>query len=90
FEKKARVGHHFAALDISRFIPLETYFDRIDTLAKEIKNAPRAEGVSEVLLPGESRWRALRRNRAEGVALDESAARKLAGWAERLKVKLPW
>ncbi len=42
-----------AAIDISRFIDLDTYKEEVDQLVDRLKTLPRAEGVDEILMPGE-------------------------------------
>ena len=42
-----------AAIDISAFVDLSVYCNQSEGLAKAIKGLPKAEGVDEVLIPGE-------------------------------------
>lgn len=53
FENPTNVGHVFGVIDVERFIPLEIFKNNIDQMIEEIKNTSRADGVSEIFLPGE-------------------------------------
>jgi LDH2 family malate/lactate/ureidoglycolate dehydrogenase len=64
-------GHAIMAVDVAAFQPPDVYAARVGELAAMVKSAPPAEGVKEVLLPGELEAREERRARAEGFALDE-------------------
>ena len=46
-------GHFFMALQADVFMPLEEFQARMDTLATRVKNQPRADGVEQILMPGE-------------------------------------
>ena len=80
YEEPARPGDNgqlFIAIDIARFQPLEVFYERVEALAAwlEASGEPGA-----VRLPGAQRWRALKENRARGIALDApttAALRKL-------------
>lgn len=52
-EQGGNTGHFFLALDISKLGDPNEYRHRMDCLIDEIKNSPKAEGVSEIYFPGE-------------------------------------
>lgn len=47
------VGHFFMALDLSKTGDVNAFRDKTDALIEEMKNSPKAEGVSEIYFPGE-------------------------------------
>ncbi|QOY34241.1 Ldh family oxidoreductase [Anaerobacillus isosaccharinicus] len=53
FDKSQNVGHFFQLIDINRFMSPDQFKERVDMMIDEIKTAPKAEGVEEILLPGE-------------------------------------
>ncbi len=59
-------GHFMIVLDISRFMALELFFDRLEHLTELVK-ASNQDG--EVLLPGEIRWQNYKSNLNTGVRL---------------------
>ena len=46
-------GHFFMALQADAFMPAEQFQARMDRLASRVKNQPRADGVEQILMPGE-------------------------------------
>ena len=46
-----RCGHFFVIADISRFMPLERFYERIEVVINDIKSLPRIEGVNEIFMP---------------------------------------
>lgn len=47
------VGHIFCAIDISKFVDLEQFKERVEKMAADIKALPRNPGVEQIFLPGE-------------------------------------
>ncbi len=50
-------GHLVMAIDIAAFCPLPAFLQQMEEMVREIKAAPRAEGVAEIYLPGELEFR---------------------------------
>ena len=67
FSRSGDNGHFVLALDIARFMPLESYHARFDGLVAMLK----ASG-GHVLLPGEVRWENWRDALANGVEVDDA------------------
>ena len=53
FDRPQDVGHFFLALRPDLFVPMDEVRARMDTLVARVKACPRAEGVDEILMPGE-------------------------------------
>lgn len=49
-------GHAFIAIDISKMLPMEEFTKRINKMAEELKNSPKASGAERIFLPGEMEW----------------------------------
>lgn len=49
-------GHAFVAIDVSKMIPAEVFATRINQMASELKNGPKAKGADKIFLPGEMEW----------------------------------
>lgn len=49
-------GHAFIAIDISKMLPMELFYSRIEQMATELKNGPKAKGAERIFLPGEMEW----------------------------------
>ena len=76
-------------IDIATFTDVETYKEHIDNLIDGIKGLPKAEGVTEIFVPGEPEWRTSEERTKNGVPLPDRTIENLRRVAERFKVKLP-
>jgi LDH2 family malate/lactate/ureidoglycolate dehydrogenase len=78
-------GHFFMALKADLFMPMDTFENRMRTLAGRVKEQPRAQGVDEILMPGEPEFRTECDRLAHGIPLtrdvieDLQSEGKLAG-----------
>jgi LDH2 family malate/lactate/ureidoglycolate dehydrogenase len=77
------------AIDIATFTNVETYKEHIDNLIDGIKALPKAEGVSEIFVPGEPEWRTLEERTKNGIPLPDKTIENLRRVATRFDVKLP-
>jgi LDH2 family malate/lactate/ureidoglycolate dehydrogenase/D-alanine-D-alanine ligase-like ATP-grasp enzyme len=89
FRSSGRNGHLFVAIDIARFMPLDTYHNRLDTLLGIVTHSGK-DGQSPVLVPGEGRWDAYDRTTRDGISLDRRAVRSLETLADRHGIPVPW
>jgi len=62
-------GAAFLAIDVKCIAPPEEFARKVETLIDEIHNAPRAEGVERLLVPGELEWERHDRAMKEGISL---------------------
>jgi LDH2 family malate/lactate/ureidoglycolate dehydrogenase len=77
---QSNVGQFYWALDVRAFMPLEEFQARVDAAIDEVKASARAEGVAEILVPGERGQRRRAALLAEGrVELGD------ASWNELVK-----
>jgi ureidoglycolate dehydrogenase (NAD+) len=74
-----------AAIDIGAFTDLEEYKELIDGL----KALPKAEGFSEIMVPGEPEERTYAERSRDGIPLPEGTVGNLRSVAERFGVRLP-
>jgi LDH2 family malate/lactate/ureidoglycolate dehydrogenase len=78
-----------AAVDIGAFTDLAAYRAEVDRLIDGIKALPPAEGVPEVLVPGEPEDRTAAERERHGVPLPPGTVRNLRAVAARFGVPLP-
>lgn len=71
FQSRGNMGTCFmmAAIQVERLMPVEVFKARMGEMIGEIKSCPRAEGVSEILMPGEIEARAAAERRANGIPI---------------------
>ncbi|MGC1694781.1 MAG: Ldh family oxidoreductase [Pseudolabrys sp.] len=53
YDKPQNVGHFFLAMKPDLFVPKDEYLKRMDTLVQRVHAQPKAEGIDEILMPGE-------------------------------------
>ncbi len=78
-----------AAIDINRFTDLEEYCEQVDTTIDGLKALPTADGVQEILVPGEPEDRIQQERLRDGIPLPVGTVRRIRSVAERLGVPLP-
>lgn len=79
----------FILLDIDLFVGAEHFLREVSELAENVKTCPRAEGVQEIMLPGDPERRMKERRSREGVPLDDGTWGQLTALAAKLGVPLP-
>ncbi len=86
--RHSRVNHTFVAIDVSRFLPLDDFYARMDRLVSEIKSSAPAAGYDEVLVAGDPEYRAEDERRARGIEIPRGPWQEIVRTAARLKVAL--
>ena len=86
-EQSGDNGHFFVAIDISRWMPIETFFERLESLVTIIETSGK-EG--QVRLPGEIRWQHYDHNLVDGIPLEPKVRDQLETLARSLGVSVPW
>ncbi len=79
----------FLLLDISQFAGEDHFLTQVTSLANAVKTTPRAEGVQEILLPGEPEKKSRAKREVEGIPLDDGTWKQLQELADKLSVQLP-
>ncbi|WP_176791467.1 Ldh family oxidoreductase [Thalassobacillus cyri] len=77
YDQPQNVGHFFQLIDVQQFMPAQMYKQRIDQMIEEIKSSPAAEGVEEVLVPGEIENRTEKTRLENGIDLGEDVYKGL-------------
>lgn len=80
------IGHFFLAIDIEKLIPIQDFTIRMDHMVQEIKESPRADGVEEILIPGERRFRIAAKRRQGGIPITDQLLGELNGLAGELGI----
>lgn len=87
FERQGNSGHFIVALDVSRWMPLESFFERMDVLADMVACSGPAGSVR---FPGEARWNAMAENRDRGISLEAKTSTGLRELAAGFGIDVPW
>jgi len=79
----------FILLDIGQFAGSAHFLQEIQALAESVRTCPWAEGVSEILLPGDPERGEKARRLQAGIPLDDGTWNQLSEVARRLQVNVP-
>ncbi|HEY3082518.1 MAG TPA: Ldh family oxidoreductase [Chloroflexota bacterium] len=79
----------FLAIRIDRFMPLEAFLDRMDTLIEQIKSSELAPGSPGVFLPGEIEQNNKNDRLTNGIPLDDTTIDALGALALELGLPRP-
>lgn len=84
FKSQGNMGTCFmmAAIDVERLMPVDVFKARMGEMIQEIKDCPKAEGVQEILLPGEIEARAVAERSANGIPITLPILRELEALGE--------
>lgn len=89
FSGPQRIGHVFMAIRPDLFMPLEEFKERMDTMIERYTSSPKAEGVDEILMPGELEEREEAERRLTGIPVPPEIAEELRREAGGLGVLFP-
>lgn len=78
-----------AAIDIGTFTDVESYREHVDNLIDGLKALPRADGIDEILVPGEPEDKVHEDRLRNGIPLPQGTIRNLQRIAARFEVQLP-
>lgn len=84
-------GTVLLAINIEAFLPIGNFMQMVDDWVVRLKQVPRADGVDEILLPGELEWRTRARRLLDGLPLPEATWDRITALADSLGVvtKMP-
>lgn len=89
-EEKNNVSYTFIAVDISKFMAVELFLERIDDMVAALHNAPEAEGSQGVRYPGELGWKRAAAAEKTGIPLPEDVVLSLTGLEEESGIPIKW
>ncbi len=84
-----RTSQFYLAIDVSRFMPLDQFHRRMQSLVAMVKSSKPAKGYDEVMVAGDPEWRAEEIRRREGIPLSPGVWQALTDAAARLAVEIP-
>lgn len=88
-KRPMKVSHFFLAIDAARFLPLDDFTARMQTLRDTVKGSAPAAGYDEVLIAGDPEWRSEEQRRRDGIPIARGIWDQLTTLASNLKVDIP-
>ncbi|MBI2298254.1 MAG: Ldh family oxidoreductase [Armatimonadetes bacterium] len=79
----------FTAWSVEAVQPGGHYEDEIERLVQSLRDCPTADGVEEILLPGEPEQRTRERRQRDGIPVDDTTWSELAALAAEQRVEAP-
>ncbi len=87
FDRSGQNGHFVMALDIARWMPMEMFFQRIESLSSILIDSGDNGAVR---LPGDARWKHYAKSVENGIELKPTVLENLKALAQSHKVDMPW
>ncbi|MEW5979932.1 MAG: Ldh family oxidoreductase [Acidobacteriota bacterium] len=85
-DRKQDVGHFFCLMDISAFVDVCLFKQRMDATIDAIKACRRQRGIDELFVPGERSHRTAQLNRQNGITLGSETVREITILCQELGV----
>jgi LDH2 family malate/lactate/ureidoglycolate dehydrogenase len=85
-KSETNTGHFIVALDVARFIPMETFVTEVDRHLQDLRGSARLPGVDAIRLPGERRRQCRAERTRDGVPLPDVLVAQLDKLAGELEV----
>ncbi len=70
-EVKRKISHFFMAIDVSKFILLKTFAEKLQHIVEDIRNLPRLEGAQPMMVAGDPEKISETERRISGIPVDE-------------------
>lgn len=71
FEHPQNIGYFVCVIDPSKFMPVDIFTHRVDSLLDNFKSCPTAPGVKEVMIPGEIEANKYKAGLVDGIELSD-------------------
>jgi len=82
-------GAAFLAIDVKCIAPVDEFMRKVEALIDEIHNAPCADGVERLLVPGELEWERHDSSMREGIPLPGDVMENLQAAAKLVQINCP-
>ncbi len=85
--RDANVGHALVALDVSKFMRLEEFYERLEQMISEIKSLKKSPWADSIWIPGEKAWLTMQTRLKIGIPIHINILENLGEIARRVGVK---
>jgi len=88
--KPTNHGGCFIAMNVAAMQPLDKFLARVDGLIDEIHEAPKADGVERLYVPGEMEWERRQKALQDGIKLQADVVAQLRLVAKEYNIQPSW
>lgn len=83
------VSQYFLAVDVSRFLPLDEFIERMQFIRSTVMNSRTATGYDEVLIAGEPEWRSETSRMRDGIPIPRGVWKALSALGASVQIAAP-
>lgn len=83
------IGHFLGAWRVDAFQPAEEFKSRMDTWIEGVRKLDKADGVDEILVPGEPEFRTEELRRKEGIPVSPKVIEDMQKMAKEFDIRMP-
>ncbi|MDO4260582.1 MAG: Ldh family oxidoreductase [Eubacteriales bacterium] len=87
YEKPQNIGYFMVVIDPDKFLPRESFLERVDAILDEFKACPPAPGIKRVYIPGELEAEKERISLEQGIELSDAVVQELRAVGKEYGVK---
>jgi len=84
-----RTSQVFIGIDVARFLPMDLFLERMQSLVAIVKSSEPAAGYDEILVAGDPEWRAEEQRKRDGIRVSDGTWQALAEAAKKLNMSVP-
>jgi LDH2 family malate/lactate/ureidoglycolate dehydrogenase len=84
-----KASHYFLAVDVSRFMPLDEFAERMKFIRSTVVNSRPAADYDEVMIAGDPEWRVEKIRRREGIPIPQGIWKALTELGASVGVSAP-
>jgi LDH2 family malate/lactate/ureidoglycolate dehydrogenase len=88
-ERPMNTSQTFIAIDVRRFMPPDSFQERMERLVRSLKATLPARGYGEILVAGDPEWRSETERQRDGIPIEPGVWTKLEGMALELGISMP-
>lgn len=89
-EEKNNVSHTFIVIDVSKFMEVSVFNERMEEVVDYLHNIPKAAGTDRIYYPGEMEWERYASAQKHGIDLPADVAESLQGLADESGIPIRW
>ena len=85
-----KVSHCFIVIDVSKFMPVDAFTDRMEKMVDYLHDVPKAVGSDKVYYPGEIEWIKKEKGLKAGIPLPPDVVSSLEGLSQESGIPIKW